>query len=219
MSELGRELSEHNHQIVNCISELHQQRDELDMLIKLQKEEKLKLESEIERISYKLGVVSTNISFATYFHCIQTLQIAKSLTQRQKAKAMYDQTIEEAEKKYQELVLTSGALMNAVTENVDILPQNMDKKIGTSIDEGIRPLVKQPGKDKKKKGADGTKEKKKHSKKKRRSQTTSDEDGDGSDDTGKFSIYGSKKGATADGNLLQNMDSVPFSPEYCKKRS
>lgn len=62
MSELGRELSDHNHQIVKCILELHEQRDELAMLIKLQLDEKAKLESEIERITYKLGVVSTHYS-------------------------------------------------------------------------------------------------------------------------------------------------------------
>lgn len=66
MSELGRELSSHNHQIVKCIQELHQQRDELGMLIQIQEDEKAKLENEVERINYKLALVNFSLRFPTF---------------------------------------------------------------------------------------------------------------------------------------------------------
>lgn len=57
MSFSGLELKERNEKICNCIKELKVQRNELDFLIEKQQEEKIKLQTEIERITYKLSLV------------------------------------------------------------------------------------------------------------------------------------------------------------------
>lgn len=57
MSETGEELRENNEKIVKLIQELKAQRDEMNVLIVKQEEEKSHLETEIERITYKLTLV------------------------------------------------------------------------------------------------------------------------------------------------------------------
>lgn len=119
------------------------------------------------------------------------MQIGKSLSQRQKAKLKYDQTIEEAEKKYQELVLSSGVLMDTVALNADVLPQSMDKKIGTSIDEDITTEDLLP------------QEKGKRSKSKKRSKSGPDRNKDSSNTTTTESDKtGSSKTTSGDSNTI-----------------
>lgn len=55
--ELGRELKENNEKIVHCLLEMRTQRDELVFLIQKQREERKKLEVEMERLTYKLCLV------------------------------------------------------------------------------------------------------------------------------------------------------------------
>lgn len=57
MSEPGPELNVYSEQIVKCIMELREQRDEINLLISKQEEEKLRLKTEMQRINYKLALV------------------------------------------------------------------------------------------------------------------------------------------------------------------
>lgn len=63
MSYSGQMLKERNDQICKCITEMKKQRSELNFLINKQQEEKLKLQTEIERITYKLSLVSGRLIF------------------------------------------------------------------------------------------------------------------------------------------------------------
>ncbi|CAG9820598.1 unnamed protein product [Phaedon cochleariae] len=55
--DIGQELRENNEKIVECILLLRDQRDELGFIIERQYEERKKLETEMERITYKLCLV------------------------------------------------------------------------------------------------------------------------------------------------------------------
>lgn len=131
MSEPGPELNVYSEQIVKCIMELREQRDEINLLISKQEEEKLRLKTEMQRINYKLALVIV-IVFGRAFYLKVFFQISKSLSQRLKAKLAYDKTIEEAEKNYKQLVLNSGQLLDSVQKTVNQLTDAMDKKVGTS---------------------------------------------------------------------------------------
>ncbi|XP_018326657.1 uncharacterized protein LOC108737956 [Agrilus planipennis] len=99
--------------IVKCIEELKLQRSELSLLIEKQLKEKNCLEAEIERITYKLGLLS------------------KNLCQRIATKEEYDKTIKDAEEMYNHLTASSSALLQNVTKNSTQLQEAMDKKVGS----------------------------------------------------------------------------------------
>lgn len=56
--EFGQELRENNQKIVECVRLLREQRDELAFIIEKQYQERKKLETDMERITYKLCLVS-----------------------------------------------------------------------------------------------------------------------------------------------------------------
>lgn len=60
MSELGRKLSSNNHELVHYILKLKQESEEIGVLLKKQEEEKMRLQNEAERITYKLTVVKNH---------------------------------------------------------------------------------------------------------------------------------------------------------------
>lgn len=59
--DFGQELKQNNEKIIECIVLLREQRDELAFIIERQYEERKKLETEMERITYKLCLVSLTI--------------------------------------------------------------------------------------------------------------------------------------------------------------
>ncbi|EFA04879.1 hypothetical protein TcasGA2_TC014940 [Tribolium castaneum] len=103
----------------------------MNFLIEKQVEEKSRIQNEIERLSFKLSLLT------------------KSLGQRVLAKNNYDKTIKEIEENYSSLVEESGKLLSTITKEVHELEEIMDKKIGTeqkleekrrSMDEGLEKL-------------------------------------------------------------------------------
>ncbi|XP_044261445.1 cilia- and flagella-associated protein 251-like [Tribolium madens] len=113
MSDSGHELRENNEKIVKLMSILKKQRNEMNYLIEKQKEEKNRIQNEIEKLTFKLSLLT------------------KSLGQRVQAKSNYDKTIKEIEENYSSLVEESGKLLSTITKEVHELEEIMDKKIGT----------------------------------------------------------------------------------------
>ncbi|XP_068902429.1 putative autophagy-related protein 11 [Tenebrio molitor] len=113
MSDSGHELRENNEKIVKLMSLLKKQRDEMNYLIEKQQLEKGRIETEIEKLTFKLSLLT------------------KSLNQRLQARANYDRTIKEIEENYSNLVEESGKLLFTINKEVHQLEQIMDKKIGT----------------------------------------------------------------------------------------
>ncbi|XP_063926844.1 uncharacterized protein LOC135140284 [Zophobas morio] len=127
MSESGTELRNNNERIVKLMALLKAQRDEMTYLITKQQEEKHKIENEIEKLSFKLTLLT------------------KSLNQRLQAKINYDKTIKEIEEHYMNLVSQSGKLLHTLSQEVHDLEEIMDKKIGT-VGSGLgqKDLEKKP---------------------------------------------------------------------------
>ncbi|KAG5881467.1 hypothetical protein JTB14_000895 [Gonioctena quinquepunctata] len=111
--DLGKELRENNEKIVECIKTLKEQRDELAYIIEKQQEERQKLETEMERITYKLCLIN------------------KSLAQRIKAKTCYDNTLIEIENNYAKLVKDSGDLLGLIKIEFENLESMINKKTNT----------------------------------------------------------------------------------------
>lgn len=80
MSNTGRRLRENNEEILKYINQLREQRNELGFLVEKQKTEKAKLEEEMARISYKLGLV--RISHINYHVYLYTKSIKTSFYYR-----------------------------------------------------------------------------------------------------------------------------------------
>ncbi|KAK5638586.1 hypothetical protein RI129_012881 [Pyrocoelia pectoralis] len=95
-------LMSNNEKIIKCITDLKNQRNELDFVINNQQEEKLKLQTEAERITFKLGIIKN-----------------------------YDKTIKQAEESYAEIIKVSGQLLKSIQKNVSELEETMDKKTST----------------------------------------------------------------------------------------
>ncbi|CAG9857709.1 unnamed protein product [Phyllotreta striolata] len=113
--EMGRILKENNDKICDYICNLRTQRDDLVYIIEKQYEERKRLETEMERITYKLCLIN------------------KSMAQRIKAKCLYDQTIDEVEEQYSKLVKDSGTILALVQNRFQKLDGMINKT--TSTDE------------------------------------------------------------------------------------
>nr|XP_022905885.1 uncharacterized protein LOC111417746 [Onthophagus taurus] len=111
--EKNRNLFENCEKITNCLDQLHRQRDELNVLIKKQEEEKKNLCLEIEKSKYKLHLIT------------------KSLEQKFETKLRYDTAINQAEEVYRNLVVSSNNLVGHISQEVDKLTFSNDKKIET----------------------------------------------------------------------------------------
>ncbi|XP_065170651.1 uncharacterized protein [Atheta coriaria] len=108
-------LKFNNDKIVNYICELRRQRDEVVRLLRKQEEEKAELGLEMERLAYKMNVLS------------------KSMAQRVITRDRYNEAIIEAEDYYTKLVKSSEALLDAVSKDFNELYESMDKKVGPDV--------------------------------------------------------------------------------------
>ncbi|XP_031333025.1 uncharacterized protein LOC116163288 [Photinus pyralis] len=113
MSQTKETLSGNNDKIIKCIADLKNQRKELEFLIGKQQEEQTMLQTDMERITLKLGI------------------IGKSHARRIATKDNYDNAIKNAEESYQEIVTLSGRLLQSIRKNMLELEEAMDKKTGT----------------------------------------------------------------------------------------
>ncbi|XP_019875700.1 Sjoegren syndrome nuclear autoantigen 1 homolog [Aethina tumida] len=113
--DLGRELLEWNDIILNHLTQLKEQREELDFIIKKQQDELERLKQELEektKLSARFGENSKGM--------LESLEI-------------FDKVIKMLEEGYGNLVETSEGVANLITDEINQLEQIMDKK--TSTDE------------------------------------------------------------------------------------
>uniref|UniRef100_A0A8C8E2K5 Sjogren syndrome nuclear autoantigen 1 n=1 Tax=Oryzias sinensis TaxID=183150 RepID=A0A8C8E2K5_9TELE len=82
MTQQAAALQTYNNELVKCIEDLYSKREELNRQIKLEEEEKERLQHDIQILSEKLN------------------RVEKSLAQRLAARATFDRTIAETETAY-----------------------------------------------------------------------------------------------------------------------
>ncbi|KAB0791514.1 hypothetical protein PPYR_03314 [Photinus pyralis] len=111
MSQSKDTLLDNNDKIIKCIADLKSQRKELEFLIGNQQEEQTTLQTEMERINLRLGV------------------IGKSHARRVATRDNYDSAIKNAEDSYQEIVTLSGRLLQSIVaeEYVGVERSDVDK--------------------------------------------------------------------------------------------
>ncbi|XP_050517008.1 uncharacterized protein LOC126891778 [Diabrotica virgifera virgifera] len=111
--DIGTELRTNNEKIVEYIISLRQHRDELIFIIDKQYKERKKLETEMERITYKLCLIN------------------KSMAQRIKTKTLYDETIKDIENKYSHLVNDSKHILGDIKSSYENLEYVINKNTST----------------------------------------------------------------------------------------
>lgn len=126
-------LTEYNDQIVEYLLKLREQRNEITELLEKQKNEKANLECDMEKLAYKMTLVSWRPG--PFPLSTPVLQIEKSLKQRALTLDNYNKKILEAETKYQNILQKSESLLSLVKTDLFELDNIMNKKVGTmSID-------------------------------------------------------------------------------------
>ncbi|CAG9768057.1 unnamed protein product [Ceutorhynchus assimilis] len=111
--ETGKTLNTNNQGIIKYLCGMEEERNNLGTIIQKQFEEREKIESDIEKLTFKLGLIN------------------KSLTMRIKTKNNYDKTIDEIKVHYEKLVDSSNNLREIVEKTQTELDSLMNKKIGT----------------------------------------------------------------------------------------
>ncbi|XP_077352959.1 microtubule nucleation factor SSNA1-like [Vanacampus margaritifer] len=96
MSQQASALQNYNNELVNCIEDLCSKREELNRQIKLEEEEKERLQHDIRVFSGKLSKVN------------------ESLAQRMAARATFDRTIAETEAAYIKILESSQSLLSVL---------------------------------------------------------------------------------------------------------
>ncbi|XP_073334808.1 microtubule nucleation factor SSNA1 [Pagrus major] len=98
MTQQAAALQTYNNELVKCIEDLHSKREELNRQIKLEEEEKDRLQHDIRVLSEKLSRVN------------------ESLTQRLAARATFDRTIAETEAAYTKILESSQSLLSVLKQ-------------------------------------------------------------------------------------------------------
>ncbi|KAM8743333.1 Sjoegren syndrome nuclear autoantigen 1 [Acanthopagrus latus] len=98
MTQQAAALQTYNNELVKCIEDLHTKREELNRQIKLEEEEKDRLQHDIRVLSEKLSRVN------------------ESLTQRLAARATFDRTIAETEAAYTKILESSQSLLSVLKQ-------------------------------------------------------------------------------------------------------
>lgn len=110
MTQQGAELQTYNLELIKGIEDMKRKRSELLQLIDEQEDEKITLQRELEKMSFRLG------------------QINDSLSQMTAARNEYDHTIAEAEAGYTKILESLQVLLNMVQIEAAHLKQTLAKK-------------------------------------------------------------------------------------------
>nr|XP_046230729.1 Sjoegren syndrome nuclear autoantigen 1 [Scatophagus argus] len=98
MTQQAAALQTYNNELVKCIEDLRSRREELNRQIKLEEEEKDRLQHDIRVLSEKLS------------------RVDKSLQQRLATRATYDRTIAETEAAYTKILESSQSLLSVLKQ-------------------------------------------------------------------------------------------------------
>nr|XP_057920139.1 Sjoegren syndrome nuclear autoantigen 1 [Doryrhamphus excisus] len=96
MAQQAAALQTYNNELVKCIDDLCSKREELNRQIKLEEEER-------ERLQHDIGILSEKLS-----------RVNESLAQRLAARATFDRTIAETESAYTKILESSQSLLSVL---------------------------------------------------------------------------------------------------------
>nr|XP_056716701.1 microtubule nucleation factor SSNA1 [Euleptes europaea] len=114
MTQQGAALQSYNNELVKCIEDLCIKRDELNKQIRLEEEEKVKLQNEIRLLTEKLARINENL--------------ARKMASRNE----FDKTIAETEAAYMKILESSQTLLNVLKKEAGNLTKATDiKSTGT----------------------------------------------------------------------------------------
>eukprot|EP00906_Rhabdomonas_costata_P018433 RCo026926 len=108
MAETGATLQSTNNELVKCIEELREKREEANRQIQKEEEEKARIVSEIQILSDRLAKVDDN------------------LARRYAAKAEYDKAISETENAFQKILESSRTLLHVLKRESTQLRKKSD---------------------------------------------------------------------------------------------
>ncbi|KAL8174257.1 PREDICTED: Sjoegren syndrome nuclear autoantigen 1 [Gekko japonicus] len=110
MTQQGAALQSYNNELVKCIEDLCVKRDELNKQIRLEEEEKVKLQNEIRLLTEKLARINENL--------------ARKMASRNE----FDKTIAETEAAYMKILESSQTLLNVLKKEAGNLTKATDIK-------------------------------------------------------------------------------------------
>ncbi|XP_054854165.1 microtubule nucleation factor SSNA1 [Eublepharis macularius] len=110
MTQQGAALQNYNNELVKCIEDLCIKRDELNKQIRLEEEEKVKLQNEIRLLTEKLARINENL--------------ARKMASRNE----FDKTIAETEAAYMKILESSQTLLNVLKKEAGNLTKATDTK-------------------------------------------------------------------------------------------
>ncbi|XP_077162431.1 microtubule nucleation factor SSNA1 [Paroedura picta] len=110
MTQQGAALQSYNNELVKCIEDLCIKRDELNKQIRLEEEEKVKLQNEIRLLTEKLARINENL--------------ARKMASRNE----FDKTIAETEAAYMKILESSQTLLNVLKKEAGNLTKATDIK-------------------------------------------------------------------------------------------
>mmetsp|Transcript_4487 Transcript_4487/g.5555 ORF Transcript_4487/g.5555 Transcript_4487/m.5555 type:complete len:111 (+) Transcript_4487:238-570(+) len=96
MTDPGSSLQNYNNDLVKCIEELREKREEVNRSIMQEEEEKAKIQKELSTLTDRLSKLNEN------------------LAKRVKARNEYDRTIQETEAAYMKIVESSQTLLHVL---------------------------------------------------------------------------------------------------------
>jgi Sjoegren syndrome nuclear autoantigen 1 len=111
MAAQGASMQNYNNQLISCLEELKDQRDELNSQILREEEERAAVQREISILTERLSRVN------------------ESLSKRVKARTEYDRTIAETEAAYMKILESSQTLLHVLRrEGVALSKRSADVK-------------------------------------------------------------------------------------------
>ena len=104
MASQGATLQNYNNQLVKCIEDLREKREEVNRQILKEEEEKAKIQKDLAILTERLS------------------KINESLQRKQQARSEYDQTIQETEAAYMKILESSQTLLHVLKrESVNLV--------------------------------------------------------------------------------------------------
>lgn len=113
MAQQGAALQTYNNELVKCLEELCERRNDLQNDIQKDEQDKAQLERQLQSLQQQLDKVN------------------KSLAEKLETRDKYDKTITESEKAYLKILESSQVLLNVVKKDAKDL-QKSDPKSGTA---------------------------------------------------------------------------------------
>jgi Sjoegren syndrome nuclear autoantigen 1 len=96
MASQGASLQNYNNELVKCIEDLREKREELNRQIQKDEEDKAKIQRDIAALTERLSTLNDQ------------------LARKQQAKVEYDRTIQETEAAYMKILESSQTLLNVL---------------------------------------------------------------------------------------------------------